>query len=76
MIVREVTKYSRTTDRLLGGYPIACSADDMRHLFDVGDDHDMVFIYDINTPEQIAFFKKLGVPITNRCDWFVECFEQ
>lgn len=75
-IKREVTKFSRTTDRLLGEYPIKCSVKTMRRLFDVGDDHLMYWCYRIETPEQIAFFKNLGVPVTKRAEFFVECYAE
>ena len=73
-ITRTVTKFSKTTDRLLGEYPITCSVEEMRHLFDIGDDKEMYNCYPIVSPAQIAFFKERGVPITKRAEFFVEAY--
>ncbi len=77
-VKREVTKFSRKTEQLTGEYPINCSVKEMRKLFDVGDDLDMILCYLIETPEQIAFFRKQGVPITKtkKSDWFVEAYTE
>jgi hypothetical protein len=50
------------------------SAKEMRHLFNVGNDHLMLRRYIIKTPEQIAYFKSMGVPIESLdyYDYFIE----
>ena len=75
-VYREVTKFSKTTDKLLGEYSIDfLSVEELRPLFDIGDDHEMYLCYPIKTPEQIAFFRGHGIPITDRAEFFVECYE-
>lgn len=75
-IKREVTKFSRTTEKLLGAYPIYCSVRELRPLFETGDDYRMFWCYPIQTPEQIAFFKNEGVPITKRALFFLEAYRE
>lgn len=75
-VKREVTKFSRKTEQLTGEYPINCSVKEMCKLFNVGDDLDMYACYPIEYPEQIAFFRKQGVPITKKSDWFVEAYAE
>jgi hypothetical protein len=49
----------------------------MRYLFDVDSlDQDMIYCYDINTPEQVEFFRKQGVLIDlEEGHWFLECYQ-
>lgn len=83
MLKRLVTKYAfDPPHHQVSEQEISCSPDDMRHLFDVNDedegmpDIDMIWCYEINSPEQIAFFKAQGVSIEGDGFYYVECYEE
>jgi hypothetical protein len=75
---RIVSKYSRRAPyEQIDEHEILCSASEMRHLFDVDDDQDMIFVYQIKSDDQVSFFKNLGVPIEPKEGfWYVECYEE
>lgn len=73
---RVVTKYAKTAPyEQVEEFEIFANAIEFRHLFDVGDDKDMIMIYKLRNDEQINFFKNLGVPVDpEQGFWFVECY--
>jgi hypothetical protein len=77
-IERAVVKYDKKPPHLqVSEYKIGCTPDEMRYLFDVDSlDQDMIYCYDINTPEQVEFFRKQGVLIDlEEGHWFLECYQ-
>lgn len=75
-IGRELVKYETMGDDLLETFTLACSAADMRHLFNVGNDRGMCMCYLVETPEQKEFFRSQGIEITEDGDWFVEAYSE
>lgn len=72
---REITKFSRKTEEFVDSYVIDFPIEEMKHLFDIGDDDQMIACYEIKKQKQIEFFRNKGIPITKRSDFFVECFQ-
>lgn len=63
MISRKINKFCTTLNRVIWSYQIDIPSEEMRFLFDVGDDDDMLKQYDIVDARQQAFFQMHGVPI-------------
>ena len=77
MLHRSVQKFSKTTEKLRGEYPIDIPVAELHPLFEATEyDPDMFLDYAITTEAQMKFFKSKGVPITKRCDWFLTCGEE
>jgi hypothetical protein len=78
MIKRSIVKYAKEPPHYeVEEYPLNCEPVDMMHLFDVDDDTHMVFLYQIQTEEQIRFFTEKGFNIDLEDGYFfVECFEE
>ncbi len=77
MIKRFVAKYDKNPPHhQVSEEEVNCTPNDMRHLFDVEDDHDMIFVYDIKTQEQIDFFREWGAKIDPEDGfYYIECYE-
>jgi hypothetical protein len=77
MIKRVVTEYDKNPPHIpINEYDLRAEPRDMRHLFEVDDDLDMIYVYKIENPEQVDFFKKCGVPIDlTKSTWYVECYD-
>jgi hypothetical protein len=74
---RVVSKYAKEPPHLqVDEFELSCTAEDMKHLFDVEDDDQMIYLYKIKTDEQIEFFRSKGVPIDDQGYFYVECYEE
>lgn len=78
MLKRTVVKYDKSPPNLfVEEYDLNCTADEMKHLFEIEDDYEMVFCYEIRTKEQIEFFQKKGFNIDRKEGYFfVEAYEE
>lgn len=75
---RTVAEYSKESPHsYLNEYAVVVEAVEMSHLFEIEDDADMIFVYQIKTPEQAEFFKKLGVPVDlTKSFWYIESTDE
>lgn len=71
-LTRCISEYDKVSRSLLKSYPIDCALEDMKKLFDVGVDDDMICVYQITTEEQKAFFTDLGVSLESGGLYYVE----
>lgn len=71
-ITRCVTEYDKVTRQAIDQHMVDCDVADMRKLFDIDDDFDMMYVYQITTKEQKAFFVNLGVPLETGGLYYLE----
>lgn len=78
MLKRVISKYSKEEPyEQINETEVFCSAVEMRNLFDVSDDLDMIFTYPIKTQEQIEFFKNHGINIDlNDGFFYIESYNE
>lgn len=78
MLKRVVAEYAKEPPHgQVGEHEVVVEPREMRHLFEVDDDQDMICVYQIKRPDQVKFFADRGVSIdTSKAFWFIECYEQ
>lgn len=75
---RFVAEYAKEPPHVyLNEYPVVVQTADVVPLFEVEDDAEMMFVYQVKTPEQVEFFKNLGVPIDlTKSFWYIESTDE
>lgn len=68
---RFITEYSKEPPHAeVRRHEINCSLEEMSFLFDLDGDSDMIFTYQIASPDQVEFFKDRGVDIELKRGYF------
>lgn len=77
MLKRTIAKYDKNPPHnMISEVELNYPIEDLRNLFDVEDDYDMIFVYEIKTKEQLDFFKQKGVELDRSTGfYFLECQE-